>query len=189
MKITYKKTPKYEKADETKRDLSSAKINKLTPEDLICCDETGIDDNISVLRGWSAIGERSYGEKPAFKKRRFSLIAAYDYFSKDLIAPLEIEGHTNATIFTSWLEECLCPRLKTGPVVIIDNASFHHKSSIEQLINNVGFELIFLPPYCPDLSPIEHCWANFKNKLRKLRRKCKTIQEAITQALKEAFLR
>ena len=84
MKISYKKTAEYEETDETKRDLFNAKMNKLSPEDLIYYDETGIDNNISVWRGRSAIGERSYGEKPAFKKARLSLIATCNCSSKDL---------------------------------------------------------------------------------------------------------
>lgn len=71
-------------------------------------------------------------------------------------------GSCNKTFFEKWVEEVLVKELQAGQVVIMDNAAFHKSEKVKQLIETVGCKLIFLPPYSPDLNPIEKFWANMK---------------------------
>lgn len=78
-----------------------------------------------------------------------------------------------------WIETFLVPVLKPGQVVILDNATFHKSEKTRRLIENVGCSLLFLPPYSPDLNPIEKFWAWFKARIRKLIHNFSTLAQAI----------
>jgi len=78
-----------------------------------------------------------------------------------------------------WIETFLVPVLKPGQVVILDNATFHKSEKTRRLIENVGCSLLFLPPYSPDLNPIEKFWAWFKARIRKLIQNFSTLAQAI----------
>jgi transposase len=71
-------------------------------------------------------------------------------------------GTCNTNLFETWVEKFLIKELKLGQVVIMDNASFHKSQKTRELIESVGCKIIFLPPYSPDLNPIEKLWANMK---------------------------
>jgi transposase len=87
--------------------------------------------------------------------------------NQKLMAPFTVEGSCNRTVFEIWLESCLIPLLKPGQVVIMDNASFHKGGCIEQLIQDAGCQLLYLPAYSPDLNKIERCWFWLKSRIRK----------------------
>ena len=115
------------------------------------------------------------------------MIAGYRYASKDMIAPFEYKGYTDLSLFIGWFEQILCPKLKKGDCVILDNASFHKSVELAAIADDFEIKIIYLPAYSPDLNPIEKCWANFKKKLRKIIKKSKSFQEAITQAFNETL--
>ena len=71
-------------------------------------------------------------------------------------------GSCNRNLFENWIEQFLIKELKPGQVVVMDNAAFHKSQRTKELIDSVGCKLIFLPPYSPDLNPIEKFWANMK---------------------------
>ncbi len=77
------------------------------------------------------------------------------------------DGPTDATVFRGYVEHCLAPALRPGDVVVMDNLSSHKVSGIEESIQNVGAELLYLPPYSPDLNPIEKLWSKIKSYLRR----------------------
>lgn len=81
----------------------------------------------------------------------------------------------------------LCPVLEAGSVIILDNASFHKSDEIIELAREYGCQIIFLPPYSPDLNPIEKVWANLKRYLRKCIKKFSQFREAITHAIRKTF--
>lgn len=81
---------------------------------------------------------------------------------KEVLAPLLFQGSCNTELFVAWIEQQLIPALKTGQTVIMDNASIHKSPRVRQLIEDAGCKLIYLPPYSPDLNPIETFWANMK---------------------------
>ena len=76
------------------------------------------------------------------------------------------EGTCNTSLFNNWLKQVLIPNLTAGQVLILDNASFHKSRESEKLIKAAGCKILFLPPYSPDLNPIEKCWANMKTLMR-----------------------
>lgn len=158
--------------------LASVDINKIH-----YVDETGSDNKTVTTQGWSLRGEKSYSEQLAFDTERTNMVAAYRYHDKELIAPFEYSGSTDSHLFSGWFEQCLCPNLKSGDYVIMDNASFHKGEDIIEIAQKHEINIIYLPAYSPDLNPIEKFWANFKRNLRKVVKKYKSFQDAITTAL------
>ena len=98
----------------------------------------------------------------------------------DILAPCGYTWTCDAKLFNFWLKNMLISKLKPGQTVIMDNASIHKTDTTRKLIKEAGCELIFLPPYSPDLNPIEHFWAELKKKLRYIVHQFKTFQDAIT---------
>lgn len=182
-----KKEPKYKGRNEEDRKRFIEFINQPPLSNLVYCDEMGVSNNITTLYGWSEKGQRTYAEQTGFATERVNIVAGYIPETKELIAPLEHAGNMNTQLFNQWVEECLCPSLKAGQYVIMDNASFHKSIKVKEAIEKVGCTLVYLPTYSPDLNPIEHCWANFKNCLRKIIKKFDNLRDAITQALSKTF--
>ena len=87
----------------------------------------GIDNDIVPLYGWPEKGTKSYAEKLAFKTSRLSIVAAYRYDSKEMLAPFEYKGYTDQHLFSFWFEYMLCPTLEAGNCFILDNAPVHNK--------------------------------------------------------------
>ncbi|EKM88752.1 transposase, partial [Francisella tularensis] len=135
---------------------------------------------LSILRGWSLIGEPSYGEVLAYQTQRRSIVAGYNYADKKIIAPLEYSGYTNTEIFNQWFEEHLCPSLKPKTTIVMDNASFHKSSKLIEIANKFDVQILYLPPYSPDLNPIEKVWANFKKIFRKVNNSFEKFYDAIS---------
>ena len=159
-------------------------IESINLKDLVYIDELGVANNITTLYGWAVRGERSYAEQLGFASKRRNIVAAYNLGSKELIAPFEYEGNTTKALFKDWFEQILCPELKAGQVIILDNASFHKSEELYELAKERGCRLIYLPPYSPDLNPIEKFWANFKRNLRKIIKKFDDFLDAITEAMR-----
>ncbi|MFK7873795.1 MAG: transposase [Oligoflexales bacterium] len=88
-------------------------------------------------------------------------------------------------VFNAYLEKILSPHLDGNTVIVLDNASFHKSSNIVQIAQEYGAEVLYLPPYSPDLNPIEHKWHQVKTKIRKiLRDGCDSIYDAVCAAMK-----
>jgi transposase len=85
-----------------------------------------------------------------------------------LCAPLLLDAPINAVNFLAWVEQCLVPTLKLGDIVVVDNLGSHKGQAVRHAIRAAGARLIFLPPYCPDLNPIEQVFAKLKTQLRKV---------------------
>ncbi len=127
--------------------------------------------------------ERVYGVVPKNWGDNVTLSAG---LTRDgLIAPLRLIGPMNSDIFEAYIEQFVVPELRPGDVVVMDNLSAHKRSSIDTLIASVGAELVFLPPYSPDLNPIEMVWSKVKSVLRRLAaRTFEALEEAIVLALR-----
>ena len=121
------------------------------------------------------------GEISGMRFARESFIAALNLGK--LISPMCFTGTCNSDLFNVWLEKVLIPALKPGDVLILDNASFHKSKKSKELIEAAGCRLLFLPPYSPDLNPIEKYWANLKVKVRKFLSKFLNLRKSIDEAL------
>jgi len=101
-----------------------------------------------------------------------------------MIATMTIEAPTDAEIYLAYVEQVLRPVLRPGDVVVMDNLSSHKVDGVRKLIEEAGAELLYLPPYSPDLNPIEKAWAKLKQLLRAARAR---TQKALDQAIAEAL--
>lgn len=100
------------------------------------------------------------------------------------ISPFTFQGGCNASVFNVWLENNLLPNLPAETTIVADNAAFHKTTATKELIEKSGFRLLFLPPYSPDLNPIEHCWHTLKSRLRPLIKNNRSnFEELIGQCL------
>jgi len=95
-----------------------------------------------------------------------------------------IEGATDAAVFRAYVKHVLVPGLREGDIVVLDNLSSHKGAEIEEMIRGAGAELWFLPPYSPDLNPIEKMWSKVKEILRAQKARCtEELYEAVGEAL------
>lgn len=140
-------------------------------------DESGIDSYLHRQYGWSKKGRLVFGEIPGKRFARESFIAALS--QSNIFAPLCFEGTCNAKLFEVWIEKLLAPQLIPGQVVILDNTTFHKSLRSKELIEQAGCKVLFLPPYSPDLNPIEKFWAWFKGKVRLTSHRFTTLSETI----------
>ena len=98
---------------------------------------------------------------------------------------MTIEEATDGDVFLAYLDHCLCPQLRAGDVVVMDNLSSHKVNGVQELIEKAGAEVLYLPPYSPDLNPIEKAWAKLKQLLRSAKARTKeALDQAITEALR-----
>lgn len=142
-------------------------IKALPHEKLVYVDETGFDQYLYREYARSPVGVKVEGIVSGKRFRRTSLVAGL-VNRTELIAPLEYDGTMDGTLFEFWLTNCLMPELPSKSIVIMDNASFHRKKVLEEIFANTEHQLLFLPPYSPELNPIEKYWANLKKKLKKV---------------------
>jgi transposase len=106
--------------------------------------------------------------------------------TRGMIATMTIEAATDREIFLTYLDQVLCPQLRPGDVVVMDNLSSHKVKGVRERIEAAGAKLLYLPPYSPDLNPIEKAWAKLKQLLRAAKARSK---EALDQAIAELLPR
>lgn len=121
-------------------------------------DESGFESEIIRPRGYAAIGKPCIDSDNWQAKKRTNVIGALN--EKMLFALAYFSKNINGDIFYNWCKDTLIPSLKTKCVIVTDNASFHKR--VQRLLNRYGHRLLFLPPYSPDLNPIEKKWAQVK---------------------------
>ncbi len=119
---------------------------------------------MAPLRGWSPRGERLIGRAPHGRWRTQTFLAGLR--CDRIEAPCVFDGPINGPSFLAYVEQILMPTLKPGDVVIMDNLGSHKGKAVRQAIRTAGARLLFLPPYSPDLNPIEQVFAKLKHLLR-----------------------
>ena len=117
------------------------------------------------LHGWGPKGKRVRGSAPFGHWRTMTFLAALRCDRID--APYVLDGPINGQTFTAYVEQCLVPTLSPGDIVIMDNLGSHKGQAVRKAIRAAGARLLFLPPYSPDLNPIEQVFAKLKTLLRK----------------------
>lgn len=123
-------------------------------------DESGFNTAMSRGDARAPSDQRAWGRVPRNHGRNQTLICALQYSGP--VAPLVMTGAVNGSSFEWYIREVLCPSLQPRQVVIMDNLSSHHRASVRTLIEARGCHLLFLPPYSPDLNPIELMFSKVK---------------------------
>lgn len=127
--------------------------------------QTWAKTNMTRLRGWAPRGRPLWARVPFGHWKTLTFLAALRHDRID--APCVLDGPINGVSFTAWVEQFLVPTLKPGDIVVMDNLGSHKVKAVRQAIRSVGARLLFLPPYSPDLNPIEQVFAKLKTLLRK----------------------
>ena len=148
----------------------------------IFIDETWTKTNMTRLRGRAPVGQRLVAKTPHGHWKTTTLIAALGL--TDVRCSMLADGPVNAEAFEAFVEQVLVPQLRSGDVVVMDNLGSHKRPRTRQLIESAGTELVFLPPYSPDLNPIERVFAKIKHLLRSLA--CRT-REALWNVMQSVL--
>ncbi len=158
------------------------RIATVSPESLLFLDETGAKTNMTRLYGRAPKGTRAVDSAPCGRWNTTTLIGAVGVNGAK--APMVVEGPTDTDVFTAYVEQVLVPELKPGMIVVMDNLTPHKAPAVAAMIKEAGAELWFLPPYSPDLNPIELMWAKVKELLRAAKARTQhELWDAIATAL------
>ena len=149
---------------------------------LVFVDEMGTHTSLAPLYGYCARGQRTFFKIPRNRGTNTTLLAS---MSSEGIGPsMAIEGSTTKEVFEAYVGHFLAPALKSGQVVVMDNLSAHKGERVRKLIEDRGCELLYLPPYSPDLNPIEEAFSKVKRLLRGIGpRTREVLVDAIGKAL------
>lgn len=186
LKITRKKKTRH--ADERdrpdvqrKRKRFRRKVRAITPKRFVFVDETGITTAMTPTYGRAPRGERVIASAPG-SWESLTVIAA---LQRDGVrAPLAVSGSSNAATFLAYVEQVLVPTLRPGDVVVFDNLSSHFTAGVAEAIEGAGARVLPLPPYSPDLNPIEAMFSKVKQWLRRAAARTK---ESLIDALGDAL--
>jgi transposase len=150
---------------------------------LVFVDECGANISLSPLYAWSRRGERAFGLAPRNWGSNVTLLASMMH--EGMGGPcVVVEGPTTKAVFEAYVQEALVPSLRWGQVVVMDNLSSHKGRKVRELIEGRGCELLYLPPYSPDLNPIEQAFSKLKASLRRAQaRTCEALIGAMGRAL------
>ena len=149
---------------------------------MVFVDECGTQTSMTRLRARAPRGERAYGRVPRNRGKNTTLLASMTH--EGMGPSMAVVGSTKKAVFEAYVEEVLTPSLRAGQVVILDNLGAHKGERVRQLVEARGCELVFLPPYSPDFSPIEEAFSKIKSLLRKAKaRERDALVEAIGRAL------
>jgi transposase len=131
---------------------------------LVYVDETGIDQWLFREYARATRGEKVFAKISGRKFKRTNIVAGI--CQGQWLAPMEYSGTTDSTLFEFWFENCLLKEVKRQSTIILDNATFHRKTVLPVLAQKYDCQVLFLPPYSPQLNPIENKWAWLKRRLR-----------------------
>jgi transposase len=182
-----KKTLAASERNEEARAIWRAAAAQLDPQQLVFVDESGTNISLTRVYGWAPHDQRATSSVPRNHGKNTTLVAALA--PDGLHEPWMIEGAMDTDAFAWYITEQLAPTLRPGQVVVVDNLSVHKADRIRQAIAARGCQLLFLPPYSPDFTPIEQAFSKIKAILRGLGARTKeALQEAVRLAI-EAITR
>jgi len=148
----------------------------VSAERLVFVDETGTHTRMTPLYARAPRGERAYGHVPRNHTRNTTLVAALTLDGLD--APMVLEGAMDREAFVAWLRHFLLPTLTAGQVVVMDNLNVHKGRAVRAIIEGVGCDLVYLPAYSPDFSPIEGAYSKVKTRVRRAAKRTQGEWEA-----------
>jgi len=149
---------------------------------LVFIDESGVNLALTRRQAWGPRGERVVDDVPVGRWETYSVIAALR--EEGVTAPMVLRGAMDTESMRAWVRTQLAPTLRRGDIVVLDNISFHDDQEVAELIARRGARLEFLPPYSPDLNPIEEAWGKVKTILRAAKAR---VLEALIWALDEGL--
>jgi transposase len=146
-------------------------------------DESGVFLGMTPRYGWATSDARVQGAAPVNYGTPWTMIATIS--AAGVTAPWLLEGAMNAAAFNTYVTQVLCPTLHAGDILVMDNLSSHKQTAVLQAVAACGAQVVFLPPYSPDLNPIELCWSKVKQALRTAGAKTvETLIDALAVALR-----
>lgn len=132
---------------------------------IVFTDESGFVEGVPRTHGYSIQGERCYGIHDWHPSKRTNVIGAL--IEKSLLTVSIFNCNINGAVFNCWVEQDLIPKLPANSVIVMDNAAFHKNEDLKTIIEESGHTIEYLPPYSPDLNPIEPKWFQAKSRRRK----------------------
>jgi transposase len=157
-------------------------VSPVPAKQLVFVDECGSNIALTPLYGRAPKGQRATDTVPRNRGKNTTLIASLSV--EGMGASMIIEGAANAVAFEAYVEQVLVPSLLKGQIVVLDNLRVHKSARVRHVIAAQGCELLFLPAYSPDFSPIEEAFSKVKTCLRRLKARTReALQEARAQAL------
>ena len=168
--------------DEARRAAWRAQAARLDPAQVVFVDESSTHVSLTRLRARAPRGQRATGRVPRNHDPRLSLVAAMT--PAGMGPAMTLPGAVDTPAFVAYVREALVPTLHPGQLVVLDNLSVHKAAEVRRLIEHAGCQLLFLPPYSPDLAPIELAFSKLKAYLRGVGAR---TQAALEQAIGEAL--
>ena len=157
-------------------------MKALDPKRLVFVDECSTNIALATLYARAPKGERARGSAPRNWGKNVTLICSLS--AEGVGAAMSVEGATDGAAFETYVEHFLLPTLKAGQVVVMDNLQVHKGARVRKLIEGAGAEVLFLPPYSPDFSPIEEAFSKVKGILRRIGAR---TREALVEATGRAL--
>jgi len=155
---------------------------RIDPERLVFVDEMGTNTSLFPIYAWAPKGRRAHCSVPRNRGKNTTLLSS---MSLSGMGPsLAVDGPTDREVFEAYVERVLAPTLRAGQVLVMDNLSVHKGERVRELIEHRGCQLLYLPPYSPDLNPIEEAFGKIKGLLRKAEAR---TREALVEAMGRAL--
>jgi transposase len=177
-----KKILRASEQDEAERAVWQEQAKQLPTQDLVIVDETGSRINMTPLYAYAPQGKRAIGTVPRNYGANLTLIASLSV--QGMGESMLLDGAADAAAFETYIEQILAPSLREGQIVILDNLSIHLGPRVKEAIEARGCQLLFLPAYSPDFSPIEGAFSKLKTILRRVgARTREALQDAIIEVL------
>ena len=159
-------------------------MQDINPDDIIVLDESGSNLGMTSDYARAEGGSRAKAPKPHDCGTKFSILGAIS--TTGIVAASYVESAVNTEIFETFISKLLTPELDASKYVVMDNVGFHKSSSVIEQIEKTGAKVVFLPPYSPDLSPIEKLWSKVKDFLKRKKARTKPdFHDALALALDE----
>lgn len=167
-----------------KRRVFLAALAKINPDDLIFIDESGCNVAMACAYGRAPAGVRVRDSRPGNRGKHVTIVGAIR--NDRVLCHRTMLGAMTKPDFIDFVTRVLCPRLHRGAVVILDNLRAHHAVEVREAVEAVGGRVLYLPPYSPELNPIELCWSFAKTWLRRLAQR---TEDRLRKAINNTMLR